>query len=137
MSNPNKAKGDRWELAAVTYLREWLGRNVIRPRQEGYEDIGDIHISPFAIQAKDEARHNFSGYVRDAEKQADAAGEDYGVALVKRRTVGPRLAYAVMTLETFRRVVTRLRRAEEQLLRASPALFDKHMAQTKKENDNP
>lgn len=123
MSNPNKAKGDRWELAIVKFLADTFGRNVIRPRQEGWEDVGDIHLSPFVIQAKDEGKHNFSGYINDAEKQATAAEEQYGVAVVKRRNYSPRLAYVVMTLETFRRVVARLRRAEELLARYAPEIY--------------
>lgn len=135
MANRNAAKGARWERAITLFLREWLGeRAVIKPRQEGYIDKGDIHVSPFVIQAKDEAAHNFSGYVRDAEKQAEAAGEEYGVAVVKRRTVGPGLAYAVMTLATFRRVVVRLRRAEELLARYCPEVFHEiHLKEIEKE----
>ncbi|MDT8915786.1 hypothetical protein [Amycolatopsis sp. PS_44_ISF1] len=135
MSNPNAAKGARWERSVLDFLREVFGRAAIRPRQEGHIDVGDIHLSPFALQLKDEASHNFSGYLNDADKQATAAGEPYGAAVVKRRRYGVDRGYAVMTLATFRLVVARLRRAEQQLLRASPALFDQHMADTQKENE--
>lgn len=137
MSNPNKAKGDRWERAVLEFFQAVFGRSAIRPRQEGYIDVGDLHLSPFACQLKDEAKHDFSGYLNDAEKQAAAAGEDYGAAIVKRRRYATEKAYTVTSLLTFRRVTARLRRAEELLLRANPDLFDQHMSQTKKENETP
>lgn len=128
MSNANAAKGQRWEKAIVDFLSPFFGRAVVRPRQEGYLDVGDIHISPFIIQAKDHARLDFSGFVDDAELQASHAGEPYGVAVVKRRGQGSGRAYVVHSLASFTRVVIRLRRAESLLLRASPAVFDEHMA---------
>ncbi len=123
MSNANKAKGDRWERPVLKYLQEVFGRAAIRPRQEGYVDVGDVHISPFALQLKDEAKHNFSSYVNDAEKQAAAAGEPFGAAVVKRRRYPTEAGYVVMTLRTFRDVLTRLRRAEELLARHAPEIF--------------
>ena len=136
MSNPNGDRGRRWEKAITDFLRLLLGRQaVIKPRQEGYIDIGDVHVSPFVLQAKDEKAHNFSGYINDAEKQAAAAGEDYGVAVVKRRNYGTGKGYVVMTLRTFALVVMRLRRAEEYLLRANPDLFDKHVSMTQNEKE--
>ena len=136
MGNPNGDRGRRWEKAVVDYLRLRHGRQaVVKPRQEGYIDTGDVHISPFVLQAKDEKSHNFSGYINDAEKQAKAAEEDYGVAVVKRRNYGTGKAYVIHTLESFSRLVQRLRRAEELLLRASPELFDKHREAIKKEHE--
>lgn len=123
MSNPNAAKGSRWELAVVKFLQERFGRHAFRPHQEGYVDVGDIHISPWVLQCKDVGKHNFSGYINDAERQAAAAGEEYGAAVVKRRNYSTRLAYVVMTLETLRRVTTRLRRAEELLARYAPEIY--------------
>jgi len=137
VSNPNGDRGRRWEKAIVDYLRPHLGRqNVVKPRQEGYIDVGDVHASPFVLQAKDEASHNFSGYINDAEKQAAAAEEDFGVAVVKRRNYGPGKAYVIHTFASFTRLVLRLRRAEALLLRASPEMFDQHTALNKSEKEN-
>lgn len=134
MPNRNAEKGKRWELAVVRFLAAVFGRDVFRARQEGFLDVGDINLSPFVLQAKDEGRHNFAGYIRDAEKQADLAGEDYGVAVVKRRQGSPALAYVAMTLKTFRRVVARLRRAEELLARHAPEVFhEEHLPAIKKD----
>lgn len=123
MSNPNAAKGSRWERSGLDFLKEVFGRSAIRPRQEGYIDVGDIHISPFALQFKDEAKHNFSSYVNDAEKQAAAAGEPFGAAVVKRRRYSVDKAYVVMSFGVFRALLIRLRRAEALLARYAPEVF--------------
>lgn len=137
MTNANKAKGDRWERPVLQYLRDWFGRAAIRPRQEGFVDVGDIHISPFALQLKDEASHNFSGYLNDAEKQAAAAGEPYGAAVVKRRRYATEKGYVVLSLRTLRLVIARIRRSEDLLLRADPAAFDRHVHLTEQESKTP
>jgi hypothetical protein len=36
----------------MRFLAEVHGRQVRRTHQEGYEDVGDIHLSPFVIRAK-------------------------------------------------------------------------------------
>lgn len=126
MSNPRKAKGTRWETAVTRALNAfWGGRHGLKaykPRQEGFRDVGDIHASPFVIQAKD--WKDVVGALREgldgAEKQKRNAGEPYGVATIKRarRPVGD--AYAVMTLETFARLVLRIRTAEALIREAVP-----------------
>lgn len=131
MANANAAKGARWERAVRDFLKEVFGRLVLRPHQEGFVDVGDLHLSPFVLQAKDEARHTFASYVDDAEKQAVAAGEPFGVAVVKRRNVNVSRAYVVMSLATFRAVVDRLRRAESLLARHAPEVFhEQHLPET-------
>lgn len=121
--NRNAERGARWERDIRDYLRAVLGKAVIRPRQEGYVDVGDLHASPWALQAKDEARLNLSGYVNDAEKQAAAAGEPFSAAVVKRRRYSTEKGYVVMTLATFRDSLVRLRRAETLLARHAPEVF--------------
>lgn len=136
MSNPNADRGARWERAIRDFLRETFGHLVIRPRQEGYVDIGDLHLSPFVLQAKDwtNLTDALNEGLKGAEKQAAAAGEPYGVAVVKRRNRAVGLSYAVMTLATFRRVVARLRRAEELLARYCPEVFHEiHLKEIEKE----
>lgn len=106
MTHPNAAKGARWELSVRRYLDSQLGpRTVRRPAQEGYLDVGDLHVGPWTLQCKDEARHAFAGYVDDAEKQAVNALQPFGAAVVKRRQKGADRGYVVMSLETFARVL--------------------------------
>lgn len=139
MSSANAAKGSRTELEAVRYLQEVFGRAAIRPHQEGFKDVGDIHISPFVIQAKNwgNVTAALNEGVKGATEQAVNAEEPYGAALIKKRGAGIAESRVAMTLRTFRRVLVRLRRAEELLLRADPASFDRHMTLTEQENQTP
>lgn len=129
MSNANQDKGKRWERALRDYFR---GRGIAayRPAQEGRADVGDLHgLSPFVGQAKDWA--DLAGAVRagtdGAVDQATRAGEPFGVNLVKRRRAGPDRAYAVMTGDTFVRVLLRLRAAESLLAVLDPDRYADHL----------
>lgn len=128
MTSPNAAKGKRFEKAVLDFLARRHGRDARRPHQEGFKDVGDIHLEPFALQAKDEARHDFSGYVRDAQLQAGHAGLPWGAAVVKRRRAGIGDAYVVMTLETFSAAVDRLLAAEDELRMLSGSHYAQHIA---------
>lgn len=112
MTNPNKDKGNRWERDVRAYLADTFGRLVRRPHAEGRFDVGDIHLDPFVIQAKDEATHRFSAYIRAAEVQAERAEQPFGIAVVKQRGKGAAEGYVVMSLRTFRALADRLWRAE-------------------------
>lgn len=115
MTNPNKAKGDRFELELTRYLAEIHGRQVRRPHQEGYADVGDIHLSPFVIQAKNykTVTEALNVGLAGAHVQAANAEEPYGVVAVKRRGKPARDAYIAMTAATFRDLVRRLADAED------------------------
>lgn len=125
MSNPNKAKGSKFELDAVRYLAEVFGRSVYRPHQEGHVDVGDLHLDPVVIQAKNygNVATALNVAVAGAEKQAAAAGLPFGVALIKKRGSNVAEARVAMSLRTFRDVVARLRRAEALLARHAPEVF--------------
>ncbi|MFB6726808.1 hypothetical protein ACFCV3_41955 [Kribbella sp. NPDC056345] len=114
MTSPNKAKGDRFELELTRYLAEVHGRQVRRPHQEGYEDVGDIHLSPFVIQAKNyrSVTEALNVGLAGAAVQAVRAEEPYGVVAVKRRGKSAEHAYIAMTAATFRDLVRRLAVAE-------------------------
>ena len=117
MSNPSKAKGTRHESATRNYLKE-RGVAAYRPAQTGFRDSGDIHgVSPFIVQAKD--WKDLAGALREgvdgAVKQAAHAGEDYGVAVIKRARKPIEDAYAVMRLSDWTSVLIRLTSAERRL----------------------
>lgn len=116
-----KQKGTAFETALVRYLAEiFEGRHGLQPRrvaQSGQLDTGDIHgISPFVAQAKN--YRNVADGIREgvdgAEVQHLRAGEPFGVAFVKRPRKGVGQSYAVMTVETFARLLLRLRSAEDR-----------------------
>lgn len=138
MSNPNKAKGTRWETAIVTALEAFFARRnglkPYRPAQAGRNDTGDVHgVSPFVLQAKDDKSHDFSGWLdgpKGVTVQAYNAGEAYGAVIVKRvrRPVGA--AYAVLRLDTLARLIVRLRRAEALLEAHAPDAYARHATET-------
>ncbi|MEU4568645.1 hypothetical protein [Micromonospora sp. NPDC023956] len=130
MSNPNKAKGNRWELALRKLFRAATIR-AFKPYQEGHEDAGDIQgLSPFVGQAKDWARWEDAIRVGldGAERQKVKAREAYGVAFVKRARSSTGYGYAVTTVVTFVRALLRLRRAEALLREHAPEAYAEHMA---------
>lgn len=99
MTNPQKAKGTRWETAVVRYLRD-AGLYAFKPRQEGFRDVGDIHVPPFTLQAKDyrdvvtALRNGIDG----VQVQRLHAGLPFGAAVVKRARKPVEDAYLVMRL---------------------------------------
>lgn len=131
-----KQKGTAWETALVKHLGAFFeGRWGLAPRrvaQEGFNDSGDIQgISPFVAQAK-----NYKSWeeairlgLDGVEKQKLHAGEPFGVAFVKRvrRSVGA--GYAVMTVETFTRLLARLKSAEAHLERGGPGAWTAYKAE--------
>ena len=130
-----KRKGTAWETLVTRALNLYglgTGLYAYRPAQAGFRDEGDIHgLSPFVAQCKDYAsladalREGLDGAV----KQAEHAGEDYGVAIVKRRRRSVGDAYAVMRLEDFARVLLRLRDAEYRLGITPSAAAEYHAAE--------
>jgi len=137
VSNPAKAKGTAWESALVKSLGAIFGgRYGLAPRrvaQTGVLDTGDLHgISPFVGQAK--AYRNLTDGLREgldgAEVQSRRAGEPFGVAFVKRVRKSTELGYAVLTVQTWARVVLRLRRAEELLRVNAPDAWATHVEES-------
>lgn len=109
MANPNKAKGTRWESTVRDFLQEERCLDHARRiAQTGTLDIGDIHMEPFALQAKNQKAFDLAGWVSDAEVQAERAGMTYGVAVVKAPRKPTDRGYVVMSLGTFRRLAAEL-----------------------------
>lgn len=99
MSNPQKAKGTRWETAVTNFLKD-AGLFAYKPRQEGFRDVGDIHVPPFVLQAKDwrdvvsALREGTDG----VQLQRLHAGLPFGAAVIKRARKPVEDAYVVMRL---------------------------------------
>lgn len=137
----NKSKGTKWETDLVRTLGKfWRGREGLQPRrvaQTGQADAGDLHgMDPFVGQAKnwqswqDAIREGLDG----AERQKVVAGRPYGVAFVKRARKSVGQGYAVMTVETFARLLLRLRRAEALLTDVN---YKYHADETQKDIQTP
>lgn len=119
----NKRKGTAHETAVVNYLNKRLGlvnedgdllsagdpMNARRVVQTGRLDQGDAWALPFCLEMKDTAKHDFPGYIKQANAEAKNAGLSFGVAIVKKRNANIKDAYVVMDLETFSRVLADMR----------------------------
>lgn len=107
MSNPNKAKGTRWETAITRYLQD-AGLLAYKPRQEGHKDVGDIHVAgTFVVQAKDwkDILAGIREGVEGVRVQKGHARMPFGVAVVKRPRKPIEDAYVVMRLGDFPQLV--------------------------------
>lgn len=107
MTNPSKAKGDRWERALVEHFRSRGLPQAARLRQTGVYDCGDLTIGSelWGLEAKDDASMSPRAMAEQAERGARNAGKPFGVAIRKspRRPTGD--AVVMMTLETWLRLV--------------------------------
>jgi Holliday junction resolvase len=103
VSNPNKAKGSAAERAVADYLNV-RGLEAERVPAGASLDRGDIWVpdkSFPAVQVKNHARLDLSGWVDDVAIQAKNAGRETGIVIHKRRGKGnPASWYVTCTLDT-------------------------------------
>ncbi|MFJ6019759.1 hypothetical protein ACIQFP_10460 [Nocardiopsis alba] len=118
MTNPNKRRGTAWESDIVRYLRDQGHDDARRVAQTGRLDIGDIHVGPVVIEAKNTRTIDLAGFVDQAEREAGHTALPYGVAVVKRRGKNAAHGYAVMSLAAFSQVIAELKKLKK--LRALP-----------------
>lgn len=109
MSNPNKAKGTKFETDVVKALTA-ADLEAHKPRQEHPLDIGDIHLGDdIVLQAK--AWKNLAGALSEGTKgatvQAERAKRPFGIAVIKKPRGSILDAYVVMSLKTFIRFLAR------------------------------
>ena len=105
-SNPNKAKGTRWEVAVASYLRDAGFTEAFRLAPGGEHDAGDIGgIVDFAFECRDRAKFSLAENVADADDRAVKKNCAYGVAVMKKRNSPTKDAYVVLSLETFTRLL--------------------------------
>ena len=120
MSNPNKARGTRWESDLVNEFHASDLPDARRKVQTGAKDTGDISLGRWTIEAKAEKSIRLASYVDEANTEAWNArspgdpSTPFGVAIVKRRGRNVRQAYVVMDLATFIRVEHLLRDLERR-----------------------
>lgn len=111
VTNPNKAKGDRFEAALRDYLAA-EGFSVDRTRA-GYErDHGDLHIHDgygnhrAIVQAKNVKAWNIAGWLRQLREQLAAGRGEHGVLVVKRPGVAdPAQQYAIVEFGEYARLL--------------------------------
>ncbi len=107
MSNPNKAKGSRFERSIADCLNRELDDRIDRAPLRGAKDRGDIANvrSPFGrvvLECKAVARLDLAGWVKEMETERGNDDAIAGFVVVKRRGKGDPLdQYVVGTLRDF------------------------------------
>ena len=103
MANANKQKGDLAEREVTRYL-QGSGFTASRIPAGSNADIGDVWLPPPlpAVQVKNVAKMDLSGWCNQVQEQADNAKRETGVVVHKRRgKADPGDWFVSMTLETF------------------------------------
>lgn len=115
MSNPQKARGTAFETAVVNFLRDH-GLYAVKPRQEGWRDLGDVHVAGLVtLQAKAYSKDLLAAIrdgVEGALVQRSNSGLPFGFAVVKRPRKPIGEAYVVMRLADLPDLVRALTGAE-------------------------
>jgi hypothetical protein len=102
--NKSKQLGTSFESAVVNYLVEHGFPFARRLTQSGSKDKGDIYLGDappggqVTVEAKNCAKINLAGFVDEAVVETENAGNDFGVAIIKRRGKNVRDAYVVTPL---------------------------------------
>lgn len=103
MTTPSKRKGSAHELAIAKWLIEQGWKYAERRIAGSYLDKGDINgIVGCVIEAKDEKRHDFSGYLKELDVEMTNAKAATGVVIVKKRgTTDVGEHYALMPVKVW------------------------------------
>jgi hypothetical protein len=109
MSNPQKRKGDEFELDVKHWLKAH-GFPWTEKTRAGYErDTGDLHLIPGPLvigQAKNQKTWKFAEWMRQLTQQIGYAKAQHGALIVKRRGVGDvGQAWVVLTLDQWTRLL--------------------------------
>jgi hypothetical protein len=107
MANANKIKGDAAEREVTRYL-QGSGFTASRIPAGSNADIGDVWLPPPlpAVQVKNVAKLDLSGWCNQVDEQALNANRECGVVVHKRRGKSdPGDWYVTMTLETLTKLL--------------------------------
>ena len=112
MTNPQKRAGVAFESA----LRDELNRRLaaaghsaraVRVSQTGAQDVGDLHLGDWTLQAKAYASvgDGILAGLHDVEAQRIAAGKSHGAVIAKVRGRGASGSVVALTLDEFIRLI--------------------------------
>jgi hypothetical protein len=107
MANANKIKGDAAEREVTRYL-QGSGFTASRIPAGSNADIGDVWLPPPlpAVQVKNVAKLDLSGWCNQVDEQALNANRECGVVVHKRKGKSdPGDWYVTMTLETLTKLL--------------------------------
>jgi hypothetical protein len=109
-----RAKGTYFESLTLEAFQEYwpdeegaLVRGAHRIGVQGAHDKGDLRVpAPYVVECKNEKAMDLSGWLREAEQEAENAHKPYGIVVHKRRAHGaPGAQYVTVTLNTWLRMV--------------------------------
>ena len=102
MSNPSKAKGTRFEVDVVEFLRTHGFPHCERRALRGVNDAGDIAgIVGWSLEAKNCRTMDLAGWMGEAQRQAANAKVYLHAVIHKRRGKNVRDAYVTLPLWAF------------------------------------
>ena len=107
MANANKIKGDMAEREVTRYL-QGSGFTASRIPAGSNADIGDVWLPPPlpAVQVKNVAKLDLSGWCNQVDEQAFNAKRECGVVVHKRKgKTNPGDWYVTMTLDTLTKLL--------------------------------
>jgi hypothetical protein len=101
MSAANKAKGTLFERQVAEYLRVHAPfPSVERAPRWGSVDKGDlVNTDPFCFELKATKGIDLAGFMNEAVVEAQNAGREFPVVVIKRRQKPIAESYVVMRLE--------------------------------------
>lgn len=110
MTNPNKARGTRFENAVRDFLRKEGLPEAHRLASRGPRDEGDIGgFEEVAIECKDWKSPDLTLFAELARRKAAHAGKPFGVTVFKRRRRPVGDSYVLTTLDQLARLLHRLK----------------------------
>ena len=110
MVNRSKNKGTAAETAVVNYLLGRVFPDVERRALSGSQDKGDIAgLRNWVVEVKDQARLDFSGWLKELAAEMKNANTSFGAVWAKRRgKSSPGDWYVMMTGEIFVQILNEL-----------------------------
>jgi hypothetical protein len=104
MTNKPKVKGTDWETELVNYLNEFPFPDEAERTGSADFGSGDIHLGEWVIEAKNEARIDLPGYLK--QLKAEVARNEFeplkSVVMVKNRRHSVGDGYALMSIKDYR-----------------------------------
>jgi hypothetical protein len=87
MTTRSARKGNNFERSIITYLRDWFGAHLSRPRAGAAKDLGDLAGVPgwsFELKAYTDVMRAIREGLAELDVEKANAGTPYGAVIVKR-----------------------------------------------------
>jgi Holliday junction resolvase len=103
MPNKSRDRGIRYEREIVAYLQTHGYPHAERKLAGKDDDTGDINAGPpnITLELKDCKKHDLSGWLEEAKREAHNAGNRFAAVVIRRRGPLRNADYVVMDLYDF------------------------------------